>query len=172
MGKTLCFPARMAECSRRIMISAKDLSDEQIETLKGWAAAGDQLPALQGKIKDEFGLNVTYMDTRFLVLDLGIELVSEAETAEEDGEPAPDPGEVLEKAAAGGDGTVSVTLDSVTRPGAMVSGTIVFSDGEKGAWFIDQMGRPGLDTDTPGYQPSEEDLIEFEKQLRSLMAQG
>ena len=63
-------------------------------------------------------------------------------------------------------------MDQVTRPGAMVSGRITFSDGEKGAWFIDQMGRPGLDTDTPGYRPTEEDLIEFEKQLRDLMTRG
>ena len=153
------------------MISAKDLSSDQIESLKGWAASGDQLPAIQGKLKSEFDLNATYMDTRFLVLDLGIDLASEEEESKEDAAEA-DPTEVLEKAAAGGDGTVSVELDSVTRPGAMVSGRITFSDGEKAAWFIDQMGRPGLDTDTAGYRPSEEDLMEFEKQLRDLMAQG
>jgi hypothetical protein len=152
------------------MISAKDLSSEQIETVTSWATAGDQLPAIQGKLRTEFGLNATYMDTRFLVLDLGIELVSEED--EEEAADAPDAAAVLEKAAAAGDGTVSVELDSVTRPGAMVSGRITFSDGEKGAWFIDQMGRPGLDTDTPGYRPTEEDLIEFEKKLRELMAEG
>ena len=64
---------------------------------------------------------------------------------------------------------MSVTLDEVTRPGAAVSGRIVFSDGEQGMWMIDQMGRPGLDTDTPGYRPSEEDLMAFEKELRRLL---
>lgn len=151
------------------MISAKDLSSEQIASVTAWAAAGDQLPDIQGKLKEEFGFNATYMDTRFLVLDLGIELVVEA--AEEENKPdEPDPAEGLEKAAGGG--AVTVTLDQVTRPGAIVSGRITFSDGEKGQWFIDQMGRPGLDTDTPGYRPSEEDLVEFETQLRDLMAQG
>ena len=152
------------------MISAKDLSSEQIETLTSWAVAGDQLPDIQGKLKTEFGLNATYMDTRFLVLDLGIELVSEED--DEEAADAPDADEVLEKAATAGDGMVSVELDSVTRPGALVSGRITFSDGEKGAWFIDEMGRPGLDTDTPGYRPTEEDLIAFEKKLRDLMAEG
>ena len=163
----------MTECSQPTMISSKDLSSEQIESLKAWAAAGDQLPAIQGKLKGEFGINATYMDTRFLVLDLGVELASEEEEEAKEASDEPAASEILEtETAAPGEGSVSVELDTVTRPGAIVSGRIVFSDGEKAAWFIDQMGRPGLDTDTPGYRPTNEDLDEFEKQLRDLMARG
>jgi hypothetical protein len=150
------------------MISSKDLTPDQVEAIKSWATAGDQLPDIQGKLLAEYSLNATYMDTRFLILDLGIELESEEEA--EETESAETPASPLDPAAPAG-GAVTVELDELTRPGAMVSGRIVFSDGEKAVWFIDQTGRPGLETDTPEYQPVEEDLIEFEKQLRALMAQ-
>ncbi|MEO1825426.1 MAG: hypothetical protein ABGZ31_06925, partial [Roseibacillus sp.] len=65
--------------------------------------------------------------------------------------------------------SVEVTTDEVTRPGAMVSGRVTFSDGAKAIWLIDEYGRPGLEPETPGYQPSESDLSEFEKHLRALL---
>lgn len=149
------------------MISASQLNEEQIGQVRAWAEAGAQMSDIQKKLQEEFGLSATYMDTRLLILDLGIELrkddEGEAKGAEPEAviDPEPEP-------AAGG-GRVSVTLDEVTRPGAAVSGRITFSDGEKGLWMIDQMGRPGLDTDTPGYRPSEEDLMAFEQELRRLL---
>ena len=63
------------------MISSKDLTPEQVAALKSWASQGDQLPDIQAKLKEEFGLNTTYMDTRFLVLDLGIEIQKDEEEA-------------------------------------------------------------------------------------------
>jgi hypothetical protein len=147
------------------MISSKDLTPDQVEAIKSWATAGAQLPDIQGKLLEEYSLNATYMDTRFLILDLGIELESEEEEEADETPASPlDPA----PAAPGG---VTVELDELTRPGSMVSGRIVFSDGEKAVWYIDQTGRPGLETDTPGYQPVEEDLIAFETQLRALMSQ-
>lgn len=148
------------------MISASQLSDEQTGQVRAWADEGAQLPDIQKKLQEEFGLSATYMDTRFLILDLGIELRKD----EEEAKPAePDPLLDSEPEAPAAGGSVSVTLDEVTRAGSAVSGRITFSDGEKGLWMIDQMGRPGLDTDTPGYRPSEEDLKAFEEELRRLL---
>jgi len=65
------------------------------------------------------------------------------------------------------EGSVSLTLDSVVVPGAMVSGDVVFSDGIKARWVIDNYGRFGLDPETPGYRPSPEDTQLFQQQLRS-----
>ena len=65
--------------------------------------------------------------------------------------------------------TVTVTLDQVARPGAMVSGTVTFRDGMKGLWLIDEMGRPSIDPDQPGYQPSEADLVSFQAKLKGLL---
>lgn len=118
---------------------------------------------LQRHIKEEFGHSLTYMDTRFLILDLGIELIEEAKPVvkEEELKPAPVP-----------TGEVSVTMDTLTLPGALVSGKVTFSDGETAVWMLDQTGRPGLDPDTPGYRPSQEDIIDFQQQLRSLLQKG
>ena len=171
------------------MITAKNLSEEQITAIRQWAEEGSQLAEVQKRLKGQFGLNATYMDTRFLVLDLGIEI--EVETGEEavapaaeagevelavDGSDAPDGAqaedvEVIDPAAGDGEsaGSVQVSADDVPRPGAIVSGSVTFSDGEKAIWLIDEYGRPGLDPQTPGYQPTDADLSEFEKYLRVLL---
>lgn len=150
------------------MFSASQLTPEQVDSLKQLAANGATMPDLQKHLKDAHDIAVTYMDTRLLVLDLGIELVQE-KVEEPKKEETP---EVIDADATPvGTGTVSVTMDTVTIPGAMVSGKAVFSDGEKATWMIDQQGRPGLDPDTPGYRPSQEDILEFQTQLRDLISQ-
>lgn len=141
------------------MFSAKQLSADQITAIKSWAAEGAQLSGIQLRMKEDFGLSLTYMDTRMLVLDLGIELIVEKKE-----EPAPEVKPVPVPT-----GEVSVTMDEIAIPGAIVSGKVVFSDGEGGIWMLDQTGRPGLDPDTPGYTPSREDIVEFQKQLRALI---
>lgn len=142
------------------MFSAKKLTPEQSDALKQWAAAGATMSDLQRRLKEEFGHSLTYMDTRFLILDLGIELVEEPKELpkKEEEKPAPVP-----------TGTVTVTLDALTLPGALVSGKVTFSDGETGIWMLDQTGRPGLDPDTAGYRPTQEDILEFQQQLRALI---
>lgn len=141
------------------MFSAKQLSEDKVTAIKSWAAGGAQLPDIQLRMKEEFDLTLTYMDTRFLVLDLGIEIVEEKKE-----EPVPEV-----KVAPVPTGEVTVTMDSIALPGALVSGKVVFSDGEAGIWMLDQTGRPALDPDTPGYSPTREDLMEFQKQLRALI---
>jgi hypothetical protein len=148
------------------MFSSSKLTEDQKASLHAQAAAGATLSDLQRHLKEEFGISCTYMDMRFIVLDLGIELVeakeAEPEVPKEDDAAAPVP-------PVGG---VSVSVDSITLPGTLVSGKVVFSDGETGIWMIDQSGRPGLDADTPGYRPSQEDLIEFQTKLRALLQSG
>ena len=141
------------------MFSAKQLSGKQITAIKSWAAEGAQLPDVQLRMKEEFGLSLTYMDTRLLVLDLGIDIIVEKKA-----EPAADLNQVPLPT-----GAVSVTMDAIATPGAIVSGKVVFSDGEAGLWMLDQTGRPSLDPSTPGYAPNREDLVEFQKQLRALI---
>lgn len=142
------------------MFSATKLSQDQKDALHRWAAEGATMSGLQKNLKEEFGIAVTYMDTRFIVLDLGIELREEEKPEEKK------PEEEIPKVATG---TVTVTMDTLALPGALVSGRAVFSDGETAVWMLDQSGRPGLDPDTPGYRPSQEDVMEFQKQLRDLI---
>ncbi|MBC8127603.1 MAG: hypothetical protein H8M99_10735 [Gloeobacteraceae cyanobacterium ES-bin-144] len=144
---------------KTIMFSASKLTPEQIAALKQWADEGASMSDLQRHLKDDFGFTITYMDTRFLILDLGIELIEEVKVeAKAEVKPAPIP-----------TGTVTVTMDALTLPGALVSGKVTFSDGETAVWMLDQTGRPGLDPDTPGYRPVKEDIAEFQIQLRALI---
>ena len=165
------------------MISINDLSDEQKAAIAQWAEEGADLSDIQKRLKGELELNVTYMDTRLLVLDLNIEIKVEAsEKAESSGknQEAEEHEEgVLNGSSEGvsenslpddlSAAAVEFTSDEITRPGAMASGSVTFSDGVKAVWLIDEYGRPGIDPETPGYQPSESDLIEFEKYLRALL---
>ena len=153
------------------MVSVSDLSSEQVEMVKEWVAEGAQMADLQKRLKDDFGFNVTYMDTRFLSLDLALNFKVDEEESERpnDIENLEAQEEVdLEPLVEDGE-TVTVTLDQVARPGAMVSGTVTFSDGMKALWLIDEMGRPSIDPDQPGYQPSEPDLVSFQAELKLLL---
>jgi hypothetical protein len=155
------------------MFSVTDLSKEQVEMVKDWVAEGAQMADVQKRLKDDFGFNATYMDTRFLSLDLALDFQVDEEEPEE---LTPDVVETpqvqkeakLDPSKSTGE-SVSATLDQVARPGSMVSGTVTFSDGMKGLWLIDEMGRPSIDPDQPGYEPSEADLVSFQEELKGLL---
>lgn len=51
-----------------------DLSPEQKQSVATWVAAGDSLSTIQQKLNSEFKISMTYMDVRFLVDDLNLEL--------------------------------------------------------------------------------------------------
>ena len=152
------------------MFSAKELTPEQVDGLNQLASEGAKLSDLQRYLKDNENIAVTYMDIRMLVLDLGIQLIEEEKKAEPKPEEIEEAIEAKETTAAkDSPEAVSVSMDSVAVPGAMVSGKATFSDGETAVWMIDQTGRPGLDPDTPGYRPSEKDVMAFQAQLRALL---
>ena len=141
------------------MFSASQLTQEQTDALKLWASEGATISDLQRRLKDDFSISVSYMDARFLVLDLKLEILEKKKEEEKKPEPvAPIP-----------TGFVTTTMDHLALPGSLVSGKVTFSDGETGVWMLDQTGRPGLDTDTPGYHPSPEDVTEFQQQLRDVV---
>lgn len=164
-----------------------DLSEAQQTALSTWVAEGADLGTLQNRLKEEFDLNLTFLDTRFLLGDLGLELLGEKEE-----EPPEEPAEVETAPGAAGDqpvddaesippspdaplpgesGSVSVTVDQITQPHAVISGRVTFSDGESAAWSLDQMGRLGLDPTTEHYQPSEEDVVTFQTELQNVLQQ-
>ena len=167
-----------------------EVSNEQRQQVRLWVAAGAGLSEVQKRLKDEFGLSLTYMDVRFLVLDLGAQVKDKPEPrkppanlagkqqAAGDATPAEDavPDDAAVDAAGAGaaadgliGGKVSVTLDRIVRPGAMVSGAVTFSDGTHANWVLDQTGRLALEGATPGYRPAPEDVQAFQNQLRELL---
>ena len=43
-------------------------------------------------------------------------------------------------------------------------------DGKGAAWYIDQLGRLGLNPDEEGYSPTQEDLAVFQIELRNVLS--
>ncbi len=50
------------------------LTSEQKDAVAGWLAAGDNLSQVQKKLREQFHLALTYMDVRFLVDDLNLQI--------------------------------------------------------------------------------------------------
>lgn len=135
------------------------LTDEQKAVVAGWVRDGLSLAEVQKRMEEEFSVRMTYMDVRFLVDDLDLEVAS----------PAPvfnDPSKEVSAEPASAPGKVSVSLDKVARPDSLVSGQVTFSDGVTAQWHLDQMGRLALNPSQPGYQPSQEDVQKFQEELR------
>ncbi|MGE9290313.1 MAG: hypothetical protein ACQKBT_04945 [Puniceicoccales bacterium] len=159
-----------------------ELDSSQKDQVVQWVTAGDTLSQIQEKISTEFGLKMTYMETRFLVEDLEVE-ISDGETEEssEEEETSPPQEEAqdavdLEDAGFDGEagsGRVSVDVDKITRPGAVVSGNVTFSDGKSATWMLDQMGQLRLIPSEEGYQPGQDDIQAFQTALQAeLQKQG
>jgi hypothetical protein len=155
-----------------------NLTDEQRQRVSTWIAEGARLAEIQSRLASEFGLKLTYMDTRFLVDDL--KLVPKDPEPPKAPEPAPasKPAPAIDDAAladevvpppAGGR-NVSVVVDQITRPGAIVSGKVTFSDSQSADWYIDQMGRLGVVPKQQGYKPSAADVQDFQVVLQQEMA--
>jgi hypothetical protein len=174
------------------------LTPEQKKAVSEWVAAGDSLYTVQKKLSDELKVSMTYMDVRFLVDDLNLQLKDPEPKADASdvskGAPAPEKKGFLEKAkeklglapggadpAEGGEdleapapaSSVRVTVDKMTlNPNAMASGTVTFADGVTGKWMVDNQGRPGLlELSKPGYRPSAADAQAFMQEL-SVALQG
>ena len=144
-----------------------NLNEEQKKQVSGWIAEGAKLSDIQKRLEKEFGLRLTYLETRLLIDELKL--------VPKDAEPPPQPKDLASTAPPAGKnqteptppaGGVSVKVDTVTRPGAVVSGKVTFSDGNSADWYLDQMGRLGLVPGQQGYRPSPADLQSFQEQLQ------
>lgn len=148
------------------------LNQEQQSVVASWISEGLTLAQIQHRLGTELGVRMTYMEARMLVDDLKLlpkeTLVSEpAKPVEPEmgGPTAPlEGGEEAKPAAAG---EVRVKVDTLTRPGAMVSGSVTFSDGEVAQWYLDQVGRMGMVPPSPGYRPPQQDIPTFQMLLEN-----
>ncbi|HUA64904.1 MAG TPA: hypothetical protein VME24_03590 [Alphaproteobacteria bacterium] len=144
-----------------------NLSDEQRQRVTSWISAGAKLSEVQTRLNQEFNLKLTYMETRFLVDDLKL-TPKDPEPPKTEKPPAPDEKKAAEKTPpqAAKPGGVSVSVDQIARPGTVVSGKVIFSDGQKAEWYLDQMGRLGVVPGQQGYKPSAADVQEFQMALQ------
>jgi hypothetical protein len=116
-------------------------------------------------METQWALRPTYLEVRLLVDDL--KLIPKDppapppphQAAAKPAEPAP-PSDLPAS-------RVRLTVDQITRAGAMISGKVKFSDGKSADWYLDQMGRLGLAPAEKGYKPSAADLQDFQTALQS-----
>jgi hypothetical protein len=149
------------------------LTDEQKQAVATWIEDGAKPADVQGRLEKEFDLRMTYMEVRFLIDDLKVmpkdpppppEPPKPAEPEPADAG-APSPFADTDLAQPAGGGKVSVKVDEIMRPGAMVSGRATFSDGKVSEWYLDQYGRLGMIPSDPGYRPPQADMADFQAAL-------
>jgi hypothetical protein len=146
------------------------LDEAQRLAVTKWIADGAKLSEIQNRLAAEFGLKLTYMEARFLVDDLKLtpkdpeppKVVAPPSTA------SPLEANPVVPPPAGGKVTVSV--DQITKPGAMISGKVAFSDGQLADWYLDQTGRLGVVPKQTGYKPSAADVQDFQLALQQEVA--
>jgi hypothetical protein len=97
----------------------------------------------------------------------------EALDDDEDVDLPPEAADDLGGDLAGAGSKVKLEVDRIVRPGAVVSGSVTFSDGVTGKWALDQYGRLMLEMSRKGYQPSAADVQVFQRELsRTLQRHG
>lgn len=158
------------------------LTNEQEEAVRGWAEAGEDLGEIQRRLAEEFDVNITYMETRFLVSDLQVSL---KDKEREDLDKLNQPGSGADEDdldyyeddddAFGDEATgagVSVSLDQIAKPNTLLSGKVTFSDGKSAEWYIDVNQQLGMIPPSPDYKPSTSDLMEFQQELQRVVQRG
>jgi hypothetical protein len=155
-----------------------NLDEGQRRKVAEWIEQGLKLAEIQTRLANELGVQMTYMDVRFLIDDLklrpkDIEPVAQiaigaAKTASP-AAAAPSPA-LPPNAGMPGASKVSVSVDQIARAGALVSGRVTFSDGQNAEWYLDQTGRLGMVPPTQGYRPPPADIADFQQQLQDELA--
>jgi len=150
------------------------LNEEQKQKVIGWIKEGRKLSEIQNLIATEFGIRLTYMEVRLLVDDLKVMPIdNESEKKAEKKQPQVKPeddAEAKENEDVEVLSNVSVTIDKMTRPGSVMSGSVRFSDGVTAEWYVDEMGRLALMASKPGYRPSEQDVKKFQIELQKQLS--
>jgi len=157
-----------------------NLDEAQRQRVTAWVLQGAKLSEIQNRLAEEFSLKLTYMEVRFLVDDLKLTLKDpeppKAVAPPPAAKPAGDatvptaklPGDEASLPPFGG--KVSVSVDQITKPGAIVSGKVTFSDGQTADWYLDQTGRLGVVPKQAGYKPSAADVQDFQLALQKEVA--
>ena len=158
------------------------LDDNQRQAVAKWIAEGAKLSEIQNRLAAEFSVKLTYMEARFLVDDLKL-MPKDPEPPKVVAPPAapvaattltttpvpageiPVADEVLPPAS-----NVVVSVDQITRPGALISGKVNFSDGQIADWYLDQSGRLGVVPKVAGYKPTPADVQQFQIVLQQEVA--
>jgi hypothetical protein len=151
-----------------------NLDEAQRQRVTAWILEGAKLSEIQNRLLSEFKLKFTYMEVRLLVDDLKL-TPKDPEPPKVVAPPAADPAKLTVEKNPAPEGTlpasgVSVSVDQLAKPGAIVSGKVTFSDGQTADWILDQTGRLGVVPKQAGYKPSAADVQDFQTALQTEIA--
>jgi DNA-binding transcriptional MerR regulator len=149
--------------------------EERIEIVKKLLAEGRSLSQIQDFLRKEKADSITYMELRLLLSEIPDLKLPEKEQPKAPAVAAPTAGvkpAATESTMSPVGGKLSVSVDQMPAPGAMISGYARFSSGARAHWFIDEMGRLGLDPELGTGKPTQDDMKEFSTELRRMLQQG
>ena len=144
-----------------------NLTEEQKQKVAAWINEGLKLSDIQKRLEAEFGLRPTYMEVRFLIDDLKLMPKDPEPPAAPAVVPAAPLGQPASASATPAAARVSVEVDKIPRPGALVNGKVTFSDGQTAMWYLDETGRLGLTPAQADYKPTAEDVKAFQAELQA-----
>ena len=124
---------------------------------------GLSLSEVQKLLDSELGIRLTYLDLRLIAADLEVNWQKQDPVEDPDGKSDEmDLSKIEEKSASG----TTVTVSKLVRPGAAMSGDVTFASGAEAEWFVDTMGRLGLNPKSGSGGPTREDIEEFQVELQ------
>ena len=144
---------------------------------------GRTLSEIQDYLRKEKGDSITYMELRLLLSEMPDAKLPEKELLKTPlsppaaatvtgGKSALKAGAASPEQPASAGGKLSISVDQVPAPGAMLSGYARFSSGAKAHWFLDEMGRLGLEPELGSGKPTQPDMQEFSTELRRMLQQA
>lgn len=158
------------------------MTNEERKSIVGQLLAkGQTLSQIQDYLHKEKNDPITYMDLRLLLSEMPDAKLPEKEVAKTvlptdsaatKGAAPKDLATSTEANEPAAGGRLSISVDQMPAPGSMLSGYARFSSGAKAHWFLDEMGRLGLEPELGTGKPTQADMQEFSTELRRMLQQA
>jgi hypothetical protein len=150
-------------------------NEERKPIIQKLLAEGQSLSEVLDYLHKEKGDSMTYMELRLLLSEMPDAKIPEKEQPKAPSAPVSaiesSTGKASAPAEAGG-GKLSISMDQTPAPGSMLSGYARFSSGAKAHWFLDEMGRLGVEPELGASKPTQQDMKEFTAELRRALQQA
>lgn len=162
-------------------------TNERKEIVAKLLKEGRRLSEIQDYLHKEKGDSITYMELRMLLAEMEAKLPNESShtfaplkpTGVINQPPGPAAAPVKDKLAPAGTapkpgarGRTTVAVDAAPPPGAVLSGRVNFGSGAKALWLMDDYGRIGLEPELGSGKPDQQDMQEFQVELRRLLEEA
>jgi hypothetical protein len=147
-------------------------NDERKQIIGQLLTEGRTLSQIQDFLRSEKNDSITYMELRLLLSEMPGAKLPEKELPKPVVPPTPSAAPAKGVAtSAEPAGKLSISVDQMPAPGAMLSGYARFSSGAKAHWFLDEMGRLGLEPELGADKPTQKDMQEFAVELKRMLQQ-